>query len=135
MVYNLLNRIEPLLVTITRPGTYISYLQAASTNNNEKNAQEDGPAATGNLLRTLTGPEFSIALGVSILLAVLTNRLATPELIDSQARTDILGVMASGGLITNGVYLLVSSSERFSSFCVYSLCVVLRTQSMLPMRR
>lgn len=80
--------------------------EAASTNNNEKNAQEDGPAATGNLLRTLTGPEFSIALGVSILLAVLTNRLATPELIDSQARTDILGVMASGGLITNGVYLL-----------------------------
>lgn len=92
------------------------YLKAASANNSEKNAQEDDPAETGNLLRTLAGPEFSIALGMSILLAVLTNRLATPELIDSQARTDILGVIASGGLVTNGVYLLVRSREQFFSF-------------------
>lgn len=65
------------------------------------------PAAAGSLLRTLTGPQVSVALGIGILLAVLANRIATPELVDSQARTDILGVIASGGLITNGVYLLV----------------------------
>lgn len=68
---------------------------------------EQRPAAAGNLLRTLTGPQVSVALGIGILLAVLANRVATPELVDSQARTDILGVIASGGLVTNGVYLLV----------------------------
>lgn len=68
---------------------------------------EQRPAAAGNLLQTLTGPQVSVALGVGILLAVLANRIATPDLVDSQARTDILGVIASGGLITNGVYLLV----------------------------
>lgn len=68
---------------------------------------EPRPAAAGSLLRALTGPEVSVALGIGILLAVLANRIATPELVDSQARTDILGVIASGGLLTNGVYLLV----------------------------
>lgn len=62
-------------------------------------------------MRTLTGPQFSLGLGVGILLAVLANRIATPELVDSQARTDILGVIASGGLLTNGVYLLVRSTH------------------------
>lgn len=81
----------------------------AASENNSGSTQRDGAAPTGNLLRTLTGPEFSIAFGASILLAVLTNRLATPQLIDSQARTDILGIIASGGLVTNGVYLLVRS--------------------------
>lgn len=64
-------------------------------------------ADAGNLIRALTGPEVSVALGVGLLLAVLANRIATTDLVDSQARTDILGVIASGGLITNGVYLLV----------------------------
>ncbi|CAM9446182.1 unnamed protein product [Discosporangium mesarthrocarpum] len=41
-----------------------------------------------------------------LLVAVVANRLATPDLVDTQARTDILAVIASGGLITNGVYLL-----------------------------
>lgn len=68
---------------------------------------ERRPAAAGNLLQTLTGPQVSVALGIGILLFVLANRIATPDLVDSQARTDILGVIASGGLITNGVYLLV----------------------------
>lgn len=61
----------------------------------------------GSLVRALTGPYVSLGVGVGILLAVLANRIATPELVDSQARTDILGVIASGGLVTNGVYLLV----------------------------
>ncbi|CAM9191009.1 unnamed protein product [Ascophyllum nodosum] len=68
----------------------------------------DGPAApaAASLMRILTGPQFSLVIGVGILLAVLANRIATPNLVDSQARTDILGVIASGGLVTNGVYLL-----------------------------
>lgn len=72
---------------------------------------EERPAApvAGNLLRTLTGPEFSVAVGIGIILAVLVNRIATPDLVDTQARTDILGVIASGGLVTNGVYLLVGT--------------------------
>lgn len=74
----------------------------------------DQPSATaGRFLRTLTGPEVSVGLGVGIVLAVLANRIATPVLVDSQARTDILGVIAGGGLITNGVYLLVSTHRRF----------------------
>lgn len=69
---------------------------------------EERPAApvAGNLLRTLTGPQFSVAVGIGIILAVLVNRIATADLVDTQARTDILGVIASGGLVTNGVYLL-----------------------------
>lgn len=73
----------------------------------DEDKREQRPAAAGSLLRTLTGPQVSVALGIGLLLAVLANRIATPELVDSQARTDILGVIASGGLITNGVYLLV----------------------------
>lgn len=68
-------------------------------------------ADAGNLIRALTGPEVSVALGVGLLLAVLANRIATTGLVDSQARTDILGVIASGGLITNGVYLLVRAGR------------------------
>lgn len=68
---------------------------------------EQAPPARGNLMRTLTGPNFSVAVGVAVIVAVLANRIATPDLVDSQARTDILGVIASGGLVTNGVYLLV----------------------------
>ncbi|CAB1116895.1 unnamed protein product [Ectocarpus sp. CCAP 1310/34] len=67
--------------------------------------EQRSPVA-GSLLRALTGPYVSLGVGVGILLAVLANRIATPELVDSQARTDILGVIASGGLVTNGVYLL-----------------------------
>lgn len=40
---------------------------------------------------------------------MLVNRIATADLADTQARTDILGVIASGGLVTNGVYLLVGT--------------------------
>ncbi|CAN0524921.1 unnamed protein product, partial [Ectocarpus sp. 8 AP-2014] len=43
----------------------------------------------GSLIRALTGPYVSLGVGVGILLAVLANRIATPELVDSQARTDI----------------------------------------------
>lgn len=85
--------------------------QAVPEKTNEDDEQ-DATIRTGNLLRTLTGPELSIAVGASILLAVLTNRLVMPELVDSQARTDILGIIASGGLITNGVYMLV---RKFST--------------------
>lgn len=75
----------------------------------EGTEERPAPPAAGNLLRTLTGPQFSVAVGIGIILAVLMNRIATPDLVDSQARTDILGVIASGGLVTNGVYLLVGT--------------------------
>lgn len=70
-------------------------------------SDEQAAPAGGNLMQTLTGANFSVAVGVAIIVAVLANRIATPDLVDSQARTDILGVIASGGLVTNGVYLLV----------------------------
>lgn len=91
-------------------------------------SKDDSPSSSGtSWLRTLASPEFSIALGGSILLAVLTNRLATAELLDSQARTDILGVIASGGLITNGVYQLVSRVHFMTQF---GLKVVVGTVSL-----
>lgn len=83
-------------------------------------ADEQRTATAGSFLRTLTGPEVSVGLGVSIVLAVLANRIATPELVDSQARTDILGVISGGGLITNGVYLLVSPCLGFFSRTLYT---------------
>lgn len=82
-------------------------IDIASTPGDEEKVEQRPAVAAGSLLRTLTGPQVSVALGIGILLAVLANRIATPELVDSQARTDILGVIASGGLVTNGVYLLV----------------------------
>ncbi|KAG5177644.1 hypothetical protein JKP88DRAFT_331832 [Tribonema minus] len=73
-------------------------------------APEDGGAAaaqSGGIIRQLTGSNFSLAAGLLGLAAILINRLAlTPYLYDSQARTDILALIASGGLIMNGVYLL-----------------------------
>lgn len=86
---------------------------------NKQDTEDESAVPTpGNLLQTLTGPQFSVALGIGILFAVLANRIATPELVDSQARTDILGVIASGGLVTNGVYLLVSAHAR----AIFSSC-------------
>lgn len=73
---------------------------------------EAAPTA-GNIIRALTGPQISVVLGIGILLAVLANRIVTPNLFDSQARTDILGVIASGGLVTNGVYLLVRLNKKY----------------------
>lgn len=82
-------------------------IDAAPAPDDEDEGEPRPAPAAGSLLRTLMAPQVSVAIGVGILLAVLANRIATPELVDSQARTDILGVIASGGLITNGVYLLV----------------------------
>lgn len=78
-----------------------------------KEGEEEAAPAAGNIIRALTGPQISVVLGIGILLAVLANRIATPNLVDSQARTDILGVIASGGLVTNGVYLLVRMNQKY----------------------
>lgn len=107
----------------------------------DEGEQQRPTADAGNVIRALTGPEVSVALGIGLLLAVLANRIATPDLVDSQARTDILGVIASGGLITNGVYLLVrvgmhdlsystataataASAIETHDFCFTNLCVL-----------
>lgn len=96
--------------------------------------QGEGEAApaSGNIIRALTGPQVSVALGIGILLAVLANRIATPNLVDSQARTDILGVIASGGLVTNGVYLLVRMTKKhiLSNYSLPAVCndVTLRSK-------
>ncbi|CAM9544467.1 unnamed protein product, partial [Pylaiella littoralis] len=84
--------------------------------------QQRPTADAGNLIRALTGPEVSVALGIGLLLAVLANRIATPDLVDSQARTDILGVIASGGLVTNGVYLLVCGGHARSLIHYRNCC-------------
>lgn len=90
--------------------------------------ERPAPPVAGNLFRTLTGPQFSVAVGIGIILAVLANRIATPNLVDTQARTDILGVIASGGLVTNGVYLLVRTEATPSVIMlasIYTDCVVI----------
>lgn len=93
--------------------------------------EQRSPVA-GNLVRTLTGPQVSLGVGVGILLAVLANRIATPELVDSQARTDILGVIASGGLVTNGVYLLVGVKKKT---VLLSFLMRLAAEGARPRRR
>lgn len=55
---------------------------------------------------------LTLAAGIVGLAAVVVNRLAlTPALYDSQARSDIIAVIAAGGLILQGVYLLVSTTS------------------------
>ena len=51
---------------------------------------------------------ISLGAGAAGLAAVIVNRVTlTPYLYDSQARSDLLAVIAAGGLILQGVYLLV----------------------------
>jgi Cofactor assembly of complex C subunit B, CCB2/CCB4 len=71
---------------------------------------DDVVAKPTSFLRGITGSNFSLAAGLVGLGALLLNRVAlTPYLYDSQARTDLLALIACGGLIMNGIYLLVSN--------------------------
>lgn len=55
---------------------------------------------------------LSLGVGSLALLALVTNRLYTDPLFDSQSRTDILGVFSAGGLLLNGLTLQVSLMKR-----------------------
>jgi hypothetical protein len=64
----------------------------------------------GGVLGAIRRDTLSLAIGSLCLLALVTNRLFTDPLYDSQSRTDILGVVAAGGLLLNGLTLQVRSS-------------------------
>lgn len=51
----------------------------------------------------LSQPTISISVGVVLLLALVTNRLLTEELLNSQSRTDLIAVVASIVLALNGL--------------------------------
>eukprot|EP00953_Heterococcus_sp_UTEX-ZZ885_P004702 3029-Heterococcus_DN1.PRE.1 len=84
-----------------------SCVMAADQSGLDELLVDDAAAKPTSLLRGITGSNFSLAAGLIGLGALLVNRVAlTPYLYDSQARTDLLALIACGGLIMNGVYLL-----------------------------
>lgn len=59
------------------------------------------------LFRLIRNDALSLTIGSLCLVALVANRLATPDLYDSQSRTDIIGVISAGGLLLNGLTLQV----------------------------
>jgi len=60
----------------------------------------------GSFINFLTSNTFGIATGGVCLLLLVINRLTTPDLYDSQSRSDIIAVIASGSLILSAFSLL-----------------------------
>jgi hypothetical protein len=61
-----------------------------------------------SVFKFIRSDALSLGVGSLALLALVTNRLYTDPLFDSQSRTDILGVFSAGGLLLNGLTLQVS---------------------------
>ena len=60
------------------------------------------PHASG-LLRRLRSPEVSLVAGGSLLLALVVNRLATEELLNSQSRADLIATVGPVLLMLDGL--------------------------------
>lgn len=78
--------------------------------------QDDSGKAGGlfdGLVKLLTSETLSLSVGSLGLLVLTWNRLATDVLYDSQSRTDILGVIAAGGLVLNGLTLQVGTQVNY----------------------
>src|SRR6056297_1788176 len=60
-----------------------------------------------SVFKFIRSDALSLTVGSLCLLALVTNRLYTDPLFDSQSRTDILGVFSAGGLLLNGLTLQV----------------------------
>lgn len=70
-----------------------------------------GGGGLDSLFRLIRNDALSLAVGSICLIALVANRLATPDLYDSQSRTDIIGVISAGGLLLNGLTLQVRRSR------------------------
>jgi hypothetical protein len=82
--------------------------------------QSAGDSSTGGLeglFRLIRNDGLSLAIGSLCLVALVANRLTTPELYDSQSRTDIIGVISAGGLLLNGLTLQVGNREGGGGLC------------------
>lgn len=86
-----------------------SYAPAEQRTRLYSSLQEDsrGVGVFDGLIKALTSETLSLSVGSLGLLALTINRLSTENLYDSQSRTDILGVIAAGGLLLNGLTLQV----------------------------
>jgi Cofactor assembly of complex C subunit B, CCB2/CCB4 len=103
-------KLPSLIGALHRQQRRSSCLMAADQSGLDELIADDAIAKPTSVLRGITGSNFSLVAGLIGLGALLVNRVAlTPYLYDSQARTDLLALIACGGLIMNGVYLLVSS--------------------------
>lgn len=69
-----------------------------------------GGGGMEGLFRLIRNDALSLAIGSLCLVALVGNRLGTPDLYDSQSRTDIIGVISAGGLLLNGLTLQVRTS-------------------------
>lgn len=79
-------------------------------------SSSSGGGGLDGLFRLIRNDALSLTVGSICLIALVANRLATPDLYDSQSRTDIIGVISAGGLLLNGLTLQVGSS-RFLVHC------------------
>lgn len=70
-------------------------------------AQPSSGGGIDGLLRLIRNDALSLTIGSLCLVALVANRLLTPDLYDSQSRTDIIGVISAGGLLLNGLTLQV----------------------------
>ncbi len=97
--------------------------QHASTNN----GGGGGSGLVEGFFKFVRSDALSLGVGSLALLVLVTNRLYTDPLFDSQSRTDILGVFSAGGLLLNGLTLQVTtlesgggSSTVANPKCIYS---------------
>lgn len=70
-------------------------------------SSSSGGGGIDGLFRLIRNDALSLTIGSLCLVALVANRLATPDLYDSQSRTDIIGVISAGGLLLNGLTLQV----------------------------
>lgn len=69
-----------------------------------------GGGGIDGLFRLIRNDALSLTIGSLCLVALVANRLLTPDLYDSQSRTDIIGVISAGGLLLNGLTLQVGTN-------------------------
>ena len=76
-----------------------------TTNRLQRLSASSDDQASGGIFKLIRSDALSLTVGSLCLLALVTNRLYTDPLFDSQSRTDILGVFSAGGLLLNGLTL------------------------------
>jgi hypothetical protein len=92
---------SPCVATMPRPTSSGVVLHASNNN-----------GGLEGVFKFIRSDALSLGVGSLALLALVTNRLYTDPLFDSQSRTDILGVFSAGGLLLNGLTLQVSLKEK-----------------------
>lgn len=109
----------------TKPREICQHASSGTNNGGGGNGLVEG------FFKFVRSDALSLGVGSLALLVLVTNRLYTDPLFDSQSRTDILGVFSAGGLLLNGLTLQVPifrSVGRGVTHCRESKC----TASRLP---